>query len=256
MTVEISKGDRRRWLIIFPLIGILIGVYTFTYSGRIESGDTRTLFNATASMVDFGDVLLDKTSADNPPYTTTPASIYPLAEAEVEPLQLIMTAPLYWIAEHIPGIGLVHAVWFFNIFICTVIAIVIYLYVLTLGYRTIVGVVTVLMLALGTILWPYSKTFFREPLACLFILLAALSLERWRGSRYRSVVSFIASVIFLAAAFLTKEAVIFALPALLIIVLPAIHAPKRLITLVFILFLVFVGILILSSIFVLYSGLK
>src|SRR6266542_4444591 len=150
MAVEFSKGDRY-WLIMFPLVGILISVYVFTYSGRIESGDTLTLFNATASVVDFGDTLLDKTSADNPPYTTTPPSVYPLSEAEVEPLQLILTAPIYWLAEHIPGIGLVHAVWFFNIFICTAIAIVVYLYALTLGYRPIVGLAATLMLGLGTI---------------------------------------------------------------------------------------------------------
>ena len=157
MSVEFSKADYRRWLIIFPLVGILIGIYAFTYSGNIESGDTLTLFNATASMVDFGDVLLDKTSADNPPYTTTPASIYPLSGAEVEPLQLIMTAPLYWLAEHIPGIGLVHAVWFFNIFICTAIAVVVYVYALTLDYRPIVGFTVALIVGLGTILWPLQQ---------------------------------------------------------------------------------------------------
>jgi hypothetical protein len=140
-------------------------------------------------------------------------------------------------------------VWFFNILICTAIAVVVYLYALTLGYRPIVGVVAALMLGLGTILWPYSKTFFREPLACLFILLAALSMERWRSSRYRSIKFFLASVITLAAAFLAKEAVIFALPALVIIVAPAMHFPKRLLNLVLILFAAFAAVFILSTIF-------
>ena len=244
------QSNNRHWPFVLPLIGILFGVYVFTYSGRIESGDTLTLFNATGSMVDFGDVLLDKTSADNPPFTTTPPSFYPLSKAEVEPLQLLLTAPFYWLAEHIPGIGLVHAVWFFNIFICTAIAVVIYFYAITLGYRPIVGVLAALMLGLGTILWPYSKTFFREPLACLFILLAALSMERWRGRRYHSVVYFLASVGALAAAFLTKEAVIFALPSLVIIIAPARSFPKRLLTVLLVLFLVFIAVLILSTVFV------
>lgn len=248
MAVEFAKGERR-WLIVFPLIGILLGVYAFTYSGRIESGDTLTLFNATASVVDFGDVLLDKTSADNPPFTTTPPSFYPLSTAEVEPLQLLLTAPFYWLAEHIPGIGLVHAVWFFNIFVCIAIVVVLYFYTLTLGYRPIVGLVDALMLGLGTILWPYSKTFFREPLACLFILLAALSMEKLRGKRCRSVVYFVASVLTLIAAFLTKEAVIFALPALFVIVVPAVKFPKQLLNILMVLFLVFIALLILSTVF-------
>ncbi len=248
MVFEPPKNDRR-WLCVFPLVGILLGVYAFTYSGRIESGDTLTLFNATGSVVDFGDVLLDKTSADNPPYTTTPPSVYPLATAEVEPLQLLLTAPFYWLAEHIPGIGLVHAVWFFNIFVCTAIAGVFYFYSLALGYRPVVGLTAALMLSLGTILWPYSKTFFREPLACLFILLAALSMERWRSRRYRSLVYLLASVAALAAAFLTKEAVIFALPSLVIIVAPVLLFPKRLLNILFAVFLVFVAALILSTVF-------
>ncbi len=249
MSVEFEKSAHHRWLMVWPLVGILVGVYAFTFSGRIESGDTRTLFNATSSMVDFGDLLLDKTSADNPPFTTTPASVYPLSGAEVEPLQLILTAPLYWLAEHIPGIGLVHAVWFFNIFICTAIAVVVYIYALTLGYRPLVGVTTALLLGLGTILWPYSKTFFREPLACLFILLAALSMERWRSKRYRSIAYLIASILALAAAFLAKEAVIFALPALVIIIFPSTRLPKRILKLGVIVFTMLVCIFILSTVF-------
>ncbi len=248
MIFDSQKKDRH-WLFVFTLVGILLGAYAFTYSGRIESGDTLTLFNATGSVVDFGDVLLDKTSADNPPFTTTPPSFYPLASAEVEPVQLLLTAPLYWLAEHIPGIGLVHAVWFFNIFICTAIVIAFYFYSLALGYRPLVGVTAALILGLGTILWPYSKTFFREPLACLFILLAALSMERWRGKQYRSIVYFLVSAVALAAAFLTKEAVIFALPSLVIIVAPAISFPKRLINILLALFLVVVGVLLLSTVF-------
>lgn len=248
MGFERQKNDRQ-WLLVFPLVGILLGIYAFTYSGRIESGDTLTLFNATASIVDFGDVLLDKTSADNPPFTTTPPSFYPLSTAEVEPLQLLLSAPLYWLAEHTPGIGLVHAVWFFNIFICSSIAVVLYFYVVALGYRPTVGAAAALMLGVGTILWPYSKTFFREPLACLFILLAALSIEQWRSRHYRSVVYFLASVVALVAAFLTKEAVIFALPALIIIAAPAISFPKRLLSILLVLFLIFVATLILTTIF-------
>ncbi len=244
-----SPKNNYRWLIVFPLVGILLGVYTFTYSGRIESGDTLTLFNATASVVDFGDVMLDKTSADSPPFTTTPPSLYPLSTAEVEPLQLLLTAPLYWLAERIPGIGLVHSVWFFNIFICTAIAVVFYFYALALGYRPLAAVLVALILGLGTILWPYSKTFFREPLACLFILLAALSIEQWRRCQYRSVGYFLASLVALVAAFLTKEAVIFVLPALVIILAPAIPFPKRLFNILFALFIAFVAALILSTIF-------
>lgn len=99
-------------------------------------------------------------------------------------------------------------------------------------------------------LWPYSKTFFREPLACLFILLAALSMEWWRGRLYRSFTYLVASILSLAAAFLTKEAVIFALPALALIVFPSLKFPKQLVRSIFILFLVLIMGLVLTTIFV------
>lgn len=248
MLAEASKTPRYNWLILLPLAGILIGIYAFTYSGRIESGDTLSLFNATASMVDYGDVLLDKSAAENPPTGDTLPSAYPLASVEVEPLQLILSAPLYWLAAHIPGIGLVHAVWFFNIWVGVATALLLYVYAITLGYRPLVGVIAALALGLGTLMWPYSRTFFREPLAGLFILITALSAERWRMARYRSIPLFVLSIVMLVGAFLAKEAVVFALPAFIIILAPAISVPNSVIRLALILFLLLISILLISTI--------
>ncbi|MCA0453482.1 MAG: hypothetical protein LCI00_05865 [Chloroflexi bacterium] len=247
MLPDASKSPRIQWWVLLPLAGILLGVYAFTYSGRIESGDTLSLFNATASMVDYGDLLLDKSAADTPPTGDTPPSAYPLASVEVEPMHLILSTPLYWLASHLPNIGLVHAVWFFNIFVAVVCAAVLYIYASTLGYRPLVAVVAALALGLGTLLWPYSRTFFREPLAGLFILLTALCIERWRLSRYRSFVFLILSILTLAAAFLSKEAVIFALPAFILILAPAFRLPKWCIRLAFLLTVLVFAVLILSA---------
>ncbi len=248
MLAAASNTPRYNKLILLPLAGILIGVYAFTYSGRIESGDTQSLFNATASMVDYGDLLLDKSAADTPPNGDTPPSSYPLASVEVEPLQLILSAPLYWLASQIPGIGLVHSVWFFNILVGTATALVFCVYTIALGYRPVVGVVASLALGLGTLFWPYSRTFFREPLAGLFILLTALSAEQWRLSRYRSIQFFVLTIGTLVGAFLAKEAVVFALPAFVIILTPSIPISKSLIRLALILFLVVIAVFLLSTI--------
>ncbi|MBN1287733.1 MAG: hypothetical protein JXB47_20200, partial [Anaerolineae bacterium] len=77
----------------------------------------------------------------------------------------------------------------------------------------------------ATIALPYSKTFFREPLAAFCLLLSAYGLERWRqtlsnGSRRRW--SWLAlSVLAFGAAQFTKDASILAVPALLAVALPA-----------------------------------
>lgn len=221
--------NSRRWLILAALFALLVGVYLFTYNGQIESGDTRSFFNATGSLVQYGDTLLDRTSWAFQPLPWMQLTAYPLLNIDIEPLQLILPAPLYGLALHLPGIGLVHAVWLFNVFVCAAVCCLLFLYVLALGYSERVALLAALALGITTIFWVYSRTFFREPLASFMILSAALLIERWRASRYRSIVLLILSVLAVVGALLTKEAAIFALPALVLIFLPSIRflSPDR-----------------------------
>lgn len=200
-------------------------IYLFTYSGRIESGDTRTLFNATSSFVQYGDFLLDKTAWYNQPESIANPSNYFLGDYDAEPLQIVMAAPLYWLAEHVPGIGLVHTVWLLNTLVCTLVCAVMYLYALALGYSEKIAIFVSLALGLTSIFWPYSKSFFREPLAALLIFLGALALERCRRARYRDWKWLVIAVVSLVGAMLTKDAIVLALPALVMLVLPSIGGP-------------------------------
>ncbi|MEZ4666856.1 MAG: hypothetical protein R3E39_02860 [Anaerolineae bacterium] len=221
----INSSGWAKYAPLLPLFGLLLGVYCFTYSSNIESGDTRVFFNATASLVRFGDVLLDITASTSPPDPTISYPSYPLASASPEPLQLVLPSPLYWLAYHLPGIGLVHAVWLFNIFISIAIAGVIYIYALSLNYRVFIAIIASLSIGLFTVTWPYSRTFFREPLATLMILLTAYFFQRWRSTGYHSLLCLFGAVLSLLAAWLTKEAVIFAIPALLVVVAPTLFVP-------------------------------
>jgi hypothetical protein len=205
-------------VVVFVLVCCL---YFMTYSGRLEnSGDTRALFNAVGSFVHYGDFLLDRSSYLNPPPASTPQSLYPLTTVDVEPLQVLLTAPLYWIAENVPQLGLAHTVWIFNILVGSFTAVGILLLARTLGYDIGVGFTAALLFAAGTIYWPYSKTFFREPLAGLTILYGVLFLERWRRSDYKHWRWMLLAVIFLGGAILTKEAVLFAVPGLVALIMP------------------------------------
>ena len=211
--------NTKRIAIFLTLVTLLASVYMFTYSGRIESSDTLGLFDATSSLVQYGDGLLDSSAW----YTYPPPSAsgqYPLVWTNSEPLQPILAMPLFWVAYHLPGVGLVHAVWLFNILVCSVAGGVFYLYALVLGYGELTAVLGALLLGLCTIIWPYSKTFFREPLALLMILLAALFIECWRLRGYRSWVLLFAALLSLAGGYFSKEAVVFAVPALLVIAAP------------------------------------
>jgi hypothetical protein len=220
--------SRHRLLLFIALVITLCSVYMLTYSARVESGDTLSLFNATASLVRYGDQYLDISAWFNPPSDFSPDQAYPLKRSGAEPLQIILASPLYWLADHVPGVGLVHTVWLFNVFVGGLAGGVLFLYALTLGYNERASALAALTLGLGTILWPYTKSLFQEPLALLMILLTALLFERWRQSNYRSPVLLIGAGLALGAALLTKEAAVFAIPALTLVALPQIRARREL----------------------------
>src|SRR5207247_920371 len=50
------------------------------------------------------------------------------------------------------------------------------------GYGPRMAVLTAAAYGLGTLAWPYSRTFFRDPLAGLALLAAALAAARWRAA--------------------------------------------------------------------------
>ena len=142
-------------------------------------------------------------------------------------MQIVMAAPLYLLAEAIPGIGLVHTVYLLNIFVCAATGVLIFLYALTLDYDMRVGSLGAVLFGLGSIAWPYSKTFFREPLVMLFLLAVALCLEKWRRSRYRQLHWFLLALLAGVAATTSKITAVVGVPALMIVVVPALSARLR-----------------------------
>jgi hypothetical protein len=86
------------------------------------------------------------------------------------------------------------------------------------GYGEVPSLMSALCLALGSMLFPFSQTFFREPLFALLTLLSfvfAIELRRTRNWRYAA-----ALIVVGGAALLTKSVAILALPALVILLLP------------------------------------
>ncbi len=199
--------------------------YMLTYSGRVESGDSLTLLDAASSLVQFGDLYLDLSAWFNPPQAfKRPDAFYPLQSGNIEPLPLILAAPLFWLADNIPGIGLVHSVWLLNILVSAAAVGVLFIYALALGYYERTATIGAILFGSATILWPYSKSLFREPLLLLMLVLSALSLERWRAGQYRSPRLLLFGFLAFVGALFTKESALFALPALVVIALPNLPA--------------------------------
>lgn len=227
MTAAIHRTDRGRWRLPVIVFLLLANLYMVTYSGRIETGDTLRLFNATASLVNFGDQYIDLAAWQFPPQQFSAEWFYPLQTANIEPMQVIAAAPLYWLAKHLPGFGMVHSVWLFNALVTAAAGAVLVVYARSLGATDRAAFLLALAFGAATAVWPYSKTFFREPLMLLLLLLSALFAERLRAGGYRSPVVAFAAIACLILLTLTKASALLALPALFIIAAPPLHRLDR-----------------------------
>ena len=215
--------NRRRVRLLVLMFGLLVSLYLITYSARIESGDTRRFFDAVSSFADYGDFYLDLATMQFPPQTFDAQLVYPLQSAAVEPLQVILAVPLYLLARIVPGIGLVQTVYLFNVLIGAAAGCILFLYTLALDYSERTALLAVLAFGVGTVIFPYTKSFFREPLVLLMLLLCALLIERLRANGYHSLLLLIAVILAVVGLLLAKASAVLAIPALLVIAVPTVR---------------------------------
>lgn len=144
---------RRRTRLLVLLFTLLTSIYLLSYSASIESGDARRLLDAVSSFADYGDFYLDLAAIDFLPSTFSDQQL-PLQTADVEPLQIVFATPLYVLAKLVPGFGLVHTVYLFNILICALAACVLFLYALALDYDEKTALLAAVMFGVGTAVFP------------------------------------------------------------------------------------------------------
>lgn len=151
------------------VLGLLLAVYLFTASLTFISGDELFLYDTTESFARRGSVMRNETSdMDWPGHTY------------VEPMQSLLSAPIFWIADQVDTVGNAHATLLSNAVITAATALLLFLYVRRLRYTRGVAVTVGLLYGLTTIAWPYSKNYFREPLGGLALFAAAYCFLRWR----------------------------------------------------------------------------
>ena len=202
------------------LVAFLVGLYFLTFHGAPISTDELFLLDATESLARRGDMRMNFLNDVQSPQLL--AQVKPPI-ADVEPLQPLLAVPLFRLAEALPGIGLAHTVWLFNLLITALTAGVLFAYGMALDYRPRAAAIVALMYGVGTIAWPYSRTFFREPLFTLLALLSVLLTLRLRHALRegdRPVGLVIALVVAFAGALFSKEATFLLLPALVAQAIP------------------------------------
>ncbi len=194
------------------VLGLLLTVYWFTASLTFISGDELFLYDTSESFARRGSVMRNETAdLDWPGHTY------------VEPMQPLLSVPIFWIADSIDRIGNAHATLLLNLIVTSTTAWVLFIYVRRMSYSRVVAVTVALLYGLTTIAWPYSKTYFREPLGGLALFVSGYCLLRWRQSlddvdplphRWLSL-AFIGGTV----SILTKESGVVGIPMLLLVML-------------------------------------
>lgn len=206
---------------------LLSSIYTTVFWGLRLSNDERYLFDSSESLVRRGNFRLTYTYDLRT--TNSLENGDPWPRAPYEPLMSILIAPLFYLAQSIPSIGLMHTVWLFNIGVTSATAVLVFYGGMMLGYRVQSSWVTAVLFGIATMSLPYARTLFRESLVGFFVLACYLSLFQIRrtlsaqGIPWQSAILFIICFI---AMFLTKVASLLFLPGLLVILLPSWTAIK------------------------------
>lgn len=195
------------------LMGILYIAYLLVFSSSLISNDERYIIDTTDGFVVHNSLLLNQTTYMRGLQTT-----------DVEPVQPVLAMPLYWAAYNIPWVGNVHGIYLFNPIITAIAGGIFFFYALALGYNERVAMFGTLLFGLTTIVYPYTQTFFREPLGMLSFLLTAYCIERWRQAFSEPGQShwgwFLASLLSTGMAILVKEAILVALPGFVALAYP------------------------------------
>ncbi|MBM4424361.1 MAG: hypothetical protein FJ030_13400 [Chloroflexi bacterium] len=207
-------------LALAALTGLLFCVYLLTASLTFVSDDEMFLFDATESIARHGSIELSET-AD---------LVWPGA-SQAEPIQPLLAAGVYWLANSFDGVGNVHATLLFNPLVTALTGSLVFLCIRQLSFSRATALAGGLAFGLSTIAWPYAKTFFREPLATLTLFATAYALLRWRDAFAEKGLAasgwLAAAAVLTLISILTKEIALFGVPLLLLILLPQLPDIRR-----------------------------
>ena len=174
-------GDDARLAI--GLFFLIFALYTLTYVGAFKSNDERALFSGIDSFVKRGEFTVNQIYWDytNVGMLTNEGDMVP----NYEPGQMLAGIPFYLWGRALHGA--VQGTMFFNILITALTVSLLYLILLTLRFGRRTALLAAMVYALATLAWPYSRTFFREPLTVFAYLLTIYALLRYRGAPQRQL---------------------------------------------------------------------
>ena len=252
-----EMGERRvKSLLFLSIFLILAAIYSLIYSGSFSTDDEHLLSAQAINLAFDKDINYSRVLGNSRVYQY---SIYSKTSADqalnIEPAQAFLGSFLVRLSILLKT-GRVQTLFLLNIWAVALTAAVLFRSVVHLGYQQKTGIIVSLLFGLGTMAFPYSKTYFRDPLAMCFLCFAwdfAIQLrknfEKSFSGGWGLWVGFGLSML---AGILTKNTILIALPVLLLyILLPRlVHPGARTKTRrVFLILGIFSFILVLAAIF-------
>jgi hypothetical protein len=205
------------------LFALLMAVYSLTYSGTFISDDEHILTSRTLSLAFDGYMNDSRVMGNGRVFlyaNSTPT--YASQGLNVEPGQAVVGSLFARLATLL-GTGKVQTVFLLNIWVTAMTAVVLFVSVLILGYPRSTAFLSALLFGIGTIVWPYTQTYYRDVLAMLFVTITwacaffLVSNEREEHkSKKEIVLSWFFLFISLLAGILTKNTVLLVIPVLVI----------------------------------------
>lgn len=179
---EIGPSDRS---IAFLILCLLLLFYFVSYTGVIQSSDGLAMFSTAESIVRRGQLDSNQLiwmgnqqgnfAADGDLYSRKGLGM------------TLLAIPLIWIARLSQSVGLVHTALLLNPIVTAVTGALVYRAGRRLAWSQPASVATALLFGLATLAWPYTQTFFSDPI-CAFGLFGAfyglLSYAQTGSKRY------------------------------------------------------------------------
>ncbi|MCB0205574.1 MAG: phospholipid carrier-dependent glycosyltransferase [Anaerolineae bacterium] len=211
MTQDSLPRDRRIAIGVFFLV---LAVTMLTYVGAFKSNDERALFSGIDSFIKRGEFTVNQIYWDytNVGMLTSAGDMVP----NYEPGQMVAAIPFYLWGRALGAA--VQGTMFFNLLVTAASAALVTLCLLELRFRRRTATLGALVFAFATLAWPYSRTFFREPLTVLAYLLAVYALLRYRPPGPRRLRWPALAGLSLGLALVTKQISIAFIPTMLVLV--------------------------------------
>ena len=215
---DIIPKDRSTAFLIF---GFLLACYMLTFTGRIDSSDGLSTFATTESFVRYGgfdsnQVLWMGNQQGN---RGPDGNLYSRKGLGM----VLLAVPMLWIAKIWPSIGLVHAAMLLNPLLTAWTGALIFRMGRRLGWTRALSITAALILGLLTMAWPYTQSYFSDPVCGWALSAAAYGLVAYSQSGRKHYLW--AAGIAWAIAYLTRTINLMTLPiymlGLLLVLYPA-----------------------------------